>query len=144
MNTIGERIAIARKSKGWTQAELGRKGKVNLSSTGISSIELGKSEAPDKIKALLDVFTEWRDWIANGQGNPPKGLVITLSKEPGQGFWKEEAYNSLKEENQRLWKLIEKISGAQPGSIANFPSAPIQAGAKVVKMIQPLKARVGA
>lgn len=145
MKTIGKRIAAARKSKGWTQEELGEK--VGLTATGISSIEAGKSHSQESIKKILAVFKDWASWIEIGEGNAPKGLIITMKHQQEDNPWKDLAIQEMANQIEFYKEIIRNLTAgtAQEKAKAkqNFLNAPSQAGARVVKMTT-IEARRGA
>ena len=132
MNEVGQRIKALRKQKGVSQSELGDK--LGVAFSTISAIENGRSEAPETISAIADFFKVSKAWLINGEGDAPKGVVIPIRKDVDENPWKDAAYLQLKAENERLWKIVENITG---GKAANFLKALSQARVtgKVVRMI---------
>jgi len=120
MITVGERISAARKSKGLKQDQLGAL--VNLSSTGISSIENGKSIAPDSVKAIASQFPEWYDWIMTGDGPTPPGILKTSAKKTvDENPWKDALVMEMQNEIAFYKEIIRNLTG---GSVkGNFLKA---------------------
>lgn len=121
MNSIKDRVKALRNSRGLNQTQLGDA--IGLAFSSISAIENGRSESRESIIAIAKYFKVDANWIITGEGEQPKGLIVPIRKKAEAHDWKDEAYTALKEENQRLWRLIEKITNAPAGSIANFKQA---------------------
>lgn len=121
MSDLKDRLKALRKSNNLTQEELGDA--IGVSYSQISAMESGRSAPQETIAAIAKHFKVSLQWILNGEGESPKGVVVKLRKEANEVPWRDEAYTALKAENERLWRLIEKITHAPAGSIANFKRA---------------------
>jgi transcriptional regulator with XRE-family HTH domain len=143
MESIGQRIKMLREKENISQGELG--GRIGLTTSGVSSIEKGISKNPEQIEKIAKVFKVSKDWLRTGEGEAPKGLIFPIRQELAENPWKDEAYQRLKEENKKLWILIEKLTGASKLS-ESFLNALIKAGAnaKVRSMFSPSGTQVRA
>lgn len=118
MAHLGNRVKALRMKEDMTQEELGDK--LNIGRAAVSLIESKGTTSNETMEALAKFFKVDKKWLATGEGVEPKGLIIQMNKGVIETPWKDEAYKALQNENQRLWRLIEKITGAPAGSIANF------------------------
>lgn len=119
MNTIGDRVKAVRSLRRLSQLDLSEK--IGLSTPSISSIENNRSAPTETLLNLAKVLKVDPNWLIHGEGVTPEGIelhAISKTIEIPLQPWKEEAFRLLKEENERLWKLIEKLTGA------NFPKSP--------------------
>ena len=138
METTGARVKALRKLHNLKQDELGDK-LGGLSYSQISAIESDRSAPVDTLNAIAKLFKVSAEWLINGTGEKPKGIVIPIRKELGESPWKDEAYQRMKEEivslrenNTMLLKIIAQVTG---GKAANFLKASTKAGvAKVISI----------
>lgn len=85
--TINERIRVYRKAIGLSMAEFGEK--LSISGQAVSLIELGKTEASDRIiKSICSEYDVSREWLETGEGSmrmlpedEETKLFIELSKD---------------------------------------------------------------
>ena len=84
--SVGARIKRLRKSKGWSQSELGKK--INLSFSGVSLIEADKnSPSIDVILKLREIFEISADYLLSGKeeltgiSSEEKEILIVLRKD---------------------------------------------------------------
>lgn len=77
---LGERLKIARKSKGLTQDRLAKK--IGTSRGVITNIELNKTDMPQPliINALCNVLEITQEWLLNGTGEMNNSEEIRSSK----------------------------------------------------------------
>lgn len=136
MSNIGIRLKALREANNISQRDLGDA--INLAFSSISAIENGRSESKEALRAIAEYFKVPFEWLVNGEGENPKGVVVPI-KPQAEAPWRDETLAFLKAENQRLWKLVEKLSGAPAGSIANFSSAVGKAG-KQISLLSTVKA----
>ena len=137
--TVGSRVKALRKQKGLTQGELGDK--LGTSAMTISSIENDQRESHELLGELAAFFKVSDSWLINGEGAGPKNIVVPIRKGQQENPWKDEAYQRLKEENQRLWKIVEHLTG---GKAANFLDALTDTASALVIPISGKQAQVGA
>jgi transcriptional regulator with XRE-family HTH domain len=127
-NLIGKRIKLLRKTY-----NLGLKDFASycqLSHVAIFHLENGKTSKPHRrsLQKMADNFGTSINWIINGEDEMlPKGKV-SLKKQDvvTSDFWKEEAYNQLKDSNkllekevERLWQIIQLYQNANQKSFRN-------------------------
>jgi transcriptional regulator with XRE-family HTH domain len=85
MSELGKRVAQVRKEHGWTQRELARRVRsvnpeLETTFTTISSIEIGKSEAPTILTELAIALGVSATWLRTGSDTPSKLDRIFQSK----------------------------------------------------------------
>ena len=98
MNTIGERIKISRKSRGYSQDELGRL--IGVQGTAIGNYERGEREPDrDTIEALADVFNTTMGWL---MGDGEKDEPVASDK--------------LSKEEQEMLDIFRTIAHSKRGS----------------------------
>jgi len=118
MPHLGDRVKALRSRDRLSQSDLAEK--LGMSSPSVSAIESRGSTSEDTIHKLTKLFNVEKDWLINGNGEAPVGVIIPKETQTSTP-WKDEAYEVLKRENQRLWILVEKLSGAPVGSFLKRP-----------------------
>jgi len=142
MAHFGDRLKALRTRDALKQDDLAPH--LNVTRAYISSVEKSGKGSPEFIEAVCKYFKVEKKWLLNGDGTEPKGIVIPIRTDISDGAWKDEAYNRMKAENERLWALVEKLTGAAVAKPAgNFPKASTLASALVVP-INRKRALVGA
>ncbi len=140
METEANRIKALRKNKGLTQGELAE-------AIGVSTVTISGAENGNKISVALNehiakYFKVSTEWLATGAGEKPKGLVIPIERGLVESPWKDEVYQRMKTENERLereinrlWAMINHLTGGKLPK-ENFLNASAKGGesAKVVHM----------
>jgi transcriptional regulator with XRE-family HTH domain len=88
LKTFAGRLRWARKRKGWSQAELGKK--IGVSRNRIVQLEGGAPEGkpaplprPQKWHRLAHLLSVNRDWLIHGQGEP---LGVGMTEEDAQAI----------------------------------------------------------
>lgn len=130
MTHLGDRLKALRQGEKLSQLELGAK--LEMAGPSISLIEKKGSASPETIEAICKFFKVKKEWLVNGEGEQPKGLVIPIRKELAENPWKDEAYQLVKAENARMAKDIEFLKELLKGVLgpkaaANFLKALNQA-----------------
>ena len=74
-STLGQRIALARKVRGWSSVELARRAKVTKAA--VSDWESGKTKnlRLDNLFALCDLLNINARWLSTGAGVPTRQLI---------------------------------------------------------------------
>lgn len=68
MNTIGERLRLAREKRGLTQAQLANRVRVQLTQGTIGHIESGRNENSRYIVWIAAALNVRAEWLLTGQG----------------------------------------------------------------------------
>ena len=127
MHHLGDRLKALRQKEGLTQAALAPS--INLTSAAaISAIEAKGKASTETIDAICGYFKVSKEWLLNGDGEAPQGVVIKLHTDIAANPYENALINELKQENERLWLLVEKLSGAQVAKV-NFHNASTAASA---------------
>lgn len=118
MTTIGDRLKAVRRQKRMTQPELAAL--IGLSVPSISSIEINRSSPNDTLLNIAQALEVDPNWLINGEGVTPDGVDLHISREidSNRDPYRDFAIKKLEDEIERLWKLVEKLTGA------NFPKSP--------------------
>ena len=118
MAHLGDRVKALRTRDRLSQIELADK--LGLGGPSVSAIESRGSTSEDTILKLVKIFKVSKEWLINGLGEVPAGVIMPteLSASPP---WRDEAYETLKRENQKLWMIIEKLTGAPVGTSFRQP-----------------------
>lgn len=140
MSNLGDRLKALRASKGLKQDELADI--LNLSRPSISNIETRNAATKEVLGKIAAYFSVTEDWLLNGIGENPEGVVIKI-KDNQISPWRDEAYEVLKRENQRLWLLVEKLSGAPVGSFLQPLTKKVRASKGKLIYMRPAGAQVG-
>lgn len=103
--TLGERLKIARKSKGITQDKLAEN--IGTSRGVITNLEHDKIETPQPliINALCNVLEISQDWLLNGKGEMNNSEEIQSSKTLSEIY--SIAKNLSKDEQLYILELIK-------------------------------------
>ncbi len=143
---LGQRLKSLRKSKGESQQELATV--LSMSTANISNIEANGKTSEETLSALCKHYKVSKEWLVNGIGEAPKGLVIPIRQELAENPWKDALVQQLKEEvvtlkqnNTRLLKMLERFTGGNAKQ--NFLNALTRAGV-AGKQVSISGARVGA
>lgn len=110
-NLIAERIKLLRKTY-----NLGLKDFASycqLSHVAIFHLENGKTSLPHRrsLQKMADTFGTSINWILNGEDEMLPNGKVSLKKQDSivSDYWKEEAYNQLKDSNKLLEKEVERL-----------------------------------
>jgi transcriptional regulator with XRE-family HTH domain len=109
-STFGDRVKALREHYGKSQSQFAYL--IGLKSyQGISKIENGQTEQPqgDTIEKIVSVFGTTREWLIHGKGEMLPGGMVELKQEvdSAAGPWKDEAYQEVKKQNDRLANQVE-------------------------------------
>ena len=115
MYHLGDRLALYRKQKSLTQQDFADK--IDLNRVSLSLIERTGKVSNDILEKICNNFDIPKEWLMSGKGLPPKGIVVTeinttLSADP----WRDALVQQLKEENTRLWALVQAYLPKGPAS----------------------------
>lgn len=124
MSTIGDRLKALREFKRISQRELGDA--IGLAFSSISSIENGRSESPTALKAIADYFKISYEWLLNGEGTTPEGVVVPNRKETAENPYKDLLYQQMRDEIDYLRKIVNNLTGG--GVKQNFLKVASEAG----------------
>lgn len=83
---LGHRLKSLRKSKGESQQELATA--LGMSTANISNIEGSGKTSDETLTALCKHYKVSKEWLVNGIGEAPKGLVIPIRQELAENPWK--------------------------------------------------------
>lgn len=133
MDKLQDRVKAARKLKGLTQGDLAAK--VDLSTAAISAIELGKLSPKPVIEKIATVLKIDSTWLLTGEGKEPDGVSQYAPKAIDENPWKDALVMQLKTENEKLWNLIQNLTGQ------NFPK-PLRIAASASRVIS-MEAHLG-
>ncbi|GEM_PF-6786419 len=115
---LGERLKKLREKHGDTQTELAVK--IGYSFGSISNIERSGHASFHTVKLICDHYKIEPEWLVAGDGPTPDGVIVPIRKEIEESPWKDAAFQTLREENLRLWKIVEHLTG---GKAATFLKA---------------------
>lgn len=108
---MGERITLLREAYNLTKAEFAEKAGVSALTIGNIERAVTQSLQPDSLKEIVDVFGTTRSWLEDGEGKMlpagKKDLNYKSAQHQEETPWKNEAFLILKQENQRLWEMID-------------------------------------
>jgi transcriptional regulator with XRE-family HTH domain len=113
MNTIGDRVKGLRESKGISQRELGES--IGLAFSSISAIENGRSESREALKSIAAYFKVDYNWLLNGEGETPEGVVIPIRKDLHENPYKDALIMELKAEIDFYKELLRNLTGGGAG-----------------------------
>ena len=128
MTKLQDRLKAVRKKRSLTQGELANY--IGLSTSTISAIEIGRIAPEDTLKSIALALDLNIEWFLTGIGEPPPGVIVQEEKENvSENPYRDFAIKKLEIENEKLWNLVQKLTGAQVGS--NFKKSPKPASAKL-------------
>jgi len=122
-NSVAKRIKQLRLHYNLSVKEFAQK--CNLSHVAIFHLENGKTQKPHRgsLQRIAGIFGTSADWILFGTGEMlPNGTAQIYNEAGGEHFWKEEAFNEMKQKNamlekevERLWQMVGHFtSGSKP------------------------------
>jgi transcriptional regulator with XRE-family HTH domain len=122
-NSIGERIRSLRNHYNLSVKEFAAK--CGLSHVAIFHLESGKTSKPHRgsLQRIASMFGTTADWLMYGKNDMlPNGEKEIYGDINGDHFWKEEAYQEIKNRNlilekeiERLWEMIGHFTtGSKP------------------------------
>lgn len=121
---LGDRVKALRKSRKETQPALATA--LGLSTPAISTIETGGKTSEETIDALCKHYNVTREWLINGEGDAPKGVVLPIRPELNENPWKDALVQALKDENEFLKEVVRNLTGggaAKRGFLVAFNGA---------------------
>lgn len=105
MNNLGNRLTAVRKAKHLTQLDLAQA--VGLGNSGISAIEKNKAVNVETIKLIADYLQIDFNWLLNGKGEAPEGIIIEEKESP----WKDATFSALQSEINFLREIVKNLTG---------------------------------
>jgi transcriptional regulator with XRE-family HTH domain len=108
--TMGERVAELRDKYSLTQAEFAEK--ISVTPLSVGNIERGVTRTlqNETINRIVSVFGTTREWLEEGKGEMlPGGKKDLNAKSDSEEPWKDEAYQTLKTQNERLWEMVQRF-----------------------------------
>lgn len=114
--TMGARIQALREAYSLTQSGFAKK--INIAGLTVGNLERGVTQSfqPDTLNEIVKVFGTTRDWLETGKGEMlPNGPVELTDKTEliSDSPWKDEAYQVMKQENTRLWEMLNKFMNGE-------------------------------
>lgn len=107
--TIGERVKVVRKETKLSQEEFAHK--LGFDTRGaIANLELGRTEAPDKLLSLIsNIFSVREEWLRTGEGDMRMG-------EDAQSEKIEDFINGVVRDDDDTFKkrFLEMLAGLDP------------------------------
>jgi transcriptional regulator with XRE-family HTH domain len=109
-NTVALRVKQLRSHYNLSVKEFALK--CGLSHVAIFHLENGKTLKPHRgsLQRIASIFGTSADWILYGIGEMlPNGTIQIFSDENGESFWKDEAFQEMKNKNAMLEKEVERL-----------------------------------
>lgn len=141
MQTLGQRAKALRKTHRLTQIQLSER--LGITHAAVSSIENGSNPSEETIDGYIKTFDCSREWLINGTGPAPDGLISVGSKAANiDNPWKDELYIEMKQQIEFYKEIIRNLTkGKEPNFLKALNSA--RATGKIVEMLIP-EAQLGA
>lgn len=112
---MGDRLRLLRTAYRLSQAKFAAA--VDLSGVAISNMETGVAQNPypSTLSAIAKKFGTTYEWLQDGSGDMlPNGLVnLAPADEISDTPWRDEAYQVMKQENTRLWDMVNKFMNGE-------------------------------
>jgi transcriptional regulator with XRE-family HTH domain len=119
MKNLPDRLRAVRKAKGLSQGELADL--IGVSTSYISAVESGRFTPEGTLLNIAIKLGVDKDWLINGEGEKPewvKELNAKRSKNEVSDPYRDFAIARLTQENERLWLLVQKLTGASVAEVA--------------------------
>jgi transcriptional regulator with XRE-family HTH domain len=107
-NALNKRIMLLKSERRLTEAQFCTK--AGISTGTFSNIRLDKDVSGKTLESIIKAFNVNEDWLYTGKGEMYNKAV---EEAPGDTPWRDEAYQSMKQENSRLWEMVNKFMNGE-------------------------------